>query len=283
MVTKHSEKRRASWRAFRASKLASMSPEELAAFREQKRLYDIEYRRKNAEKRAAAKRTPEYLAKQRARKQAKYAAWRALHPARRVLTPEERKARALACGAKHRAAHPTLNKEYYDANRERLLEQKRGYYKANKDAIIAAHNAYQKRRGATDPEWRIVKNCYSRISELMRGTTKSAKTMDLIGCTRRRLRAHLESQFQPGMSWENYGRAGWHIDHKTPCAAFNLMDPEEQKKCFHWTNLQPMWASANFKKSNTLPDGTRAWRADHERRAFVSANSLSPCPPPPPA
>ena len=53
-------------------------------------------------------------------------------------------------------------------------------------------------------------------------------------------------KFVSGMSWENYGK--WHIDHIKPCASFNLLEEDEQKKCFHYTNLQPLWAKDNLKK-----------------------------------
>ena len=61
---------------------------------------------------------------------------------------------------------------------------------------------------------------------------------------------HLEKQFQSGMTRENHGK--WHIDHIIPCTAFDLTDPEQQKKCFHYTNLQPLWAIDNMKKSNKI-------------------------------
>jgi len=70
--------------------------------------------------------------------------------------------------------------------------------------------------------------------------------MDLIGCTPLELKTHLERKFTEGMSWDNYGK--WHIDHIIPCAAFDLTDPVQQRQCFHYSNLQPMWATANFKK-----------------------------------
>lgn len=77
--------------------------------------------------------------------------------------------------------------------------------------------------------------------------------MELIGCDIEHLIKHLESQFRDGMSWDNYGIKGWHIDHIIPCNAFNLWNPEEQKKCFHYTNLQPLWASENLAKSDRIP------------------------------
>jgi len=55
-------------------------------------------------------------------------------------------------------------------------------------------------------------------------------------------------QFKPGMTWDNYGYYGWHIDHKVPCSNFDLSKPEEQYKCFHYTNLQPLWAEENLIK-----------------------------------
>jgi hypothetical protein len=63
-----------------------------------------------------------------------------------------------------------------------------------------------------------------------------------------KLFAHLEAQFRDGMSWDNYGRYGWHIDHIIPCSSFDLTDTDQQRKCFHYTNLQPLWAHENLSK-----------------------------------
>lgn len=80
------------------------------------------------------------------------------------------------------------------------------------------------------------------------GAGKSCGTQELIGCSHQRLKAHLESQFKPGMTWKNYGK--WHVDHIRPCASFNdLTEMSQQKDCFHYSNLQPLWASENMSKN----------------------------------
>ena len=74
--------------------------------------------------------------------------------------------------------------------------------------------------------------------------------MELIGCSISDLVKHLENQFIEGMSWKNYGK--WHIDHIRPCASFNLLNEDEQRACFHYSNLQPLWAIDNLKKKDKL-------------------------------
>ena len=61
---------------------------------------------------------------------------------------------------------------------------------------------------------------------------------------------HIEKQFKPGMSWENHGK--WHIDHVKPCASFDLTQSEQQKACFSYLNMQPLWAIDNIKKGAKL-------------------------------
>lgn len=95
---------------------------------------------------------------------------------------------------------------------------------------------------------RISHNLRTRIRNAVKHPkgTKSAKTLELVGCTVEDLCLFLEAEFTEGMTWVNYG--DWHIDHMRPCASFDLEDPEEQKRCFHWTNLQPLWAQDNLRK-----------------------------------
>jgi len=72
----------------------------------------------------------------------------------------------------------------------------------------------------------------------------------MLGCTINELWIHLEKQFKQGMTRQNHGK--WHIDHIIPCVSFDLTKPEEQSKCFHYTNLQPLWASENLAKGSKI-------------------------------
>lgn len=92
---------------------------------------------------------------------------------------------------------------------------------------------------------RLKASLRSRLYNFVKGKNKKP-SFDFVGCSIDELKEHLSSQFQNGMSWENYGE--WHIDHLKPCASFDLSIEEEQHKCFHYSNLQPLWAKDNLKK-----------------------------------
>ena len=105
-----------------------------------------------------------------------------------------------------------------------------------------------RRRLADSPEFAILKRLRSRLYQAV--VNKAGRTKELLGCTIDELMLHLESQFTDGMSWEN--RHLWHIDHIRPCSSFDLTDAEQQRQCFHYTNLQPLWAADNRAKSDRL-------------------------------
>jgi hypothetical protein len=99
----------------------------------------------------------------------------------------------------------------------------------------------------TDPNKKLRHYIRCRIGDLLKGQIKSSEsTLKLLGCSIEECWIHLESKFQPGMTRDNYGK--WHVDHIRPCSSFDLTDPEQQKICFHYTNLQPLWAIDNIKK-----------------------------------
>lgn len=88
----------------------------------------------------------------------------------------------------------------------------------------------------------------ARTRKALLGISKAASTMTMLGCSSEELKAHLESQFLDGMSWDNYGYYGWHIDHIRPCASFDLTKQEHQMECFHYKNLRPAWRFDNQSK-----------------------------------
>jgi len=103
-----------------------------------------------------------------------------------------------------------------------------------------------KDRYQSDICFRLTQLCRRRVRKLLSGVKKGRKTMELVGCNSIQLREHLQAQFRDGMAWNNIGK--WHIDHIKPCALFDMRDENEQKKCFHYSNLQPLWAKDNLKK-----------------------------------
>ena len=122
--------------------------------------------------------------------------------------------------------------------------------KAYMERIAEEHGSYTKWRYERNPHQKVHNNLNSRIRVALFSaqTRKAHKTEELIGCTIKELMSRFEMLFQPGMTWENYGRNGWHIDHIKPCDAFDLMDEAQQKECFHWSNLQPLWEADYIRK-----------------------------------
>ena len=84
---------------------------------------------------------------------------------------------------------------------------------------------------------------------------KQTSCLELLGCSIKEFKKHLESKFKDGMTWKNRGVKGWHIDHIIPCDSFDLTKLEEQKKCFHYSNMQPLWWYENLAKSNKTLSG----------------------------
>jgi hypothetical protein len=97
------------------------------------------------------------------------------------------------------------------------------------------------------------------VSVLLRGKIRAERSMELVGCSIDDLWIHLEGTFKKGMTRNNYGL--WHVDHCKPCASFDLNDPLQQKKCFHYSNLQALWAIDNLKKGSK-------WKGKTYRNAF---------------
>lgn len=152
----------------------------------------------------------------------------------------------LAKTKKYRQEHPEIylksNAEWKDRNKEHM-------------------RSYRKKRHAknmqNNPQYRASRIVRGRINSALKHGSKTGYSLELLGCSITDFMRHLESLFQPEMSWENHGvqkkgELKWQIDHIRPIASFDLTDPEQQKTCFHWSNCQPLWAVDNRNKSDKL-------------------------------
>lgn len=164
------------------------------------------------------------------------------------------------------------NNSWRENNREEYLEKGREYQHRPevKDRMQRQNLLYRQRpenkqrkneqarnRRRTDVIFRLADNCRKRVSTYVTRNSREQSSLELLGCTVSALKAHLEAQFTKDMSWDTYGRHGWHIDHIKPIASFDLSIPEQVQECFHYTNLQPLWAEENLRKGCSMQDSQR--------------------------
>lgn len=123
-----------------------------------------------------------------------------------------------------------------------------------KDKNRAHFNAYMlryhKAKYASDPNYQFAVKIRTKIRLLVRGHRKSATTEQLLGCKIEDFKKYLELQWESWMSWENYSNkaGGWVIDHIIPVEAFDLSKPEDQRCCFHYSNMRPLCRDKNREK-----------------------------------
>jgi hypothetical protein len=156
-----------------------------------------------------------------------------------------------------------LIRNWRKANPESVKKSANKSYHKNKAKHNADHakwsrenkaliNAYHKHKAATDPIFKIKRNLRAGFKQALNAhlnaQSESAASFKYLGCSIPDLIARLESMFKDGMTWDNYGRIGWHIDHIKPMAMFDLSKESEQRKACHYTNLQPLWALENSAK-----------------------------------
>lgn len=163
-------------------------------------------------------------------------------------------------------------KKYALSNPEKVKQMRKNWWKNkgktyredNIEKIRISANKYNRKKSTklkrlerkkTDPVYWIRHLLRSRIGNAIKRQygIKSLTTIELIGCSIEECRKHLEGQFKDGMTWENQGE--WHIDHIYPLSKFDLTNQEEQKKAFHYTNLQPLFAKDNIRKGNKIITG----------------------------
>lgn len=147
-----------------------------------------------------------------------------------------------------------VDRLYREANAGAVKANKRKYYLENKAELSKRNTAYTRERARVDCQFRLARVLRKRTWDALRcqDAAKAVSFFDLCGCTPAELQSYLEAQFLPGMTWDNWTIDGWHVDHIRPCASFDLTDPEQQRACFHYTNLQPLWWEDNLRKGAKL-------------------------------
>lgn len=174
------------------------------------------------------------------------------------------------------------DKKWREKNQERVNISRKKWSKNNHDKVLKNNKNQLKRRSdnpenyriwrknnpekhknyrknyavkkKTDTLYRIKIKLRKRFKNAMEaiGLKKNKNTTELLGCDLSFFKSHIESLFTEGMCWDFISINKIHIDHKIPCDAFNLSLISAQKTCFHYTNLQPLWAKDNLKKSNYI-------------------------------
>jgi hypothetical protein len=131
--------------------------------------------------------------------------------------------------------------------RESQAKSSKKYCEKNRSQRTAYARLYRQRPGP-----RLASNLRRRLYSALMGKSRSLSLLDLLGCSLDQLRKHIESQWSSGMSWDNYGLNGWHVDHIYPLSKLDLTDPEQLRRACHFSNLSPMWAELNRRKYNKV-------------------------------
>jgi hypothetical protein len=198
----------------------------------------------------------------------------------RAENPEKWRAIYTRSIAKNRERILERQRRAYHANPEKTRERNRVWQAKNPGYDAAKHREYRKKfperyreydrrkvrpagqrnaalrkwsakKQLTDMNWRLTKNLRTRLWWALKKNAKSDSTIALLGCNSiEDFKIYLETLFEVGMSWENYGNqtGQWSVDHIMPCALFDLTKREHQRRCFHFSNLRPMWHVDNLRK-----------------------------------
>lgn len=156
--------------------------------------------------------------------------------------------------AEWRKKNKERRREYQQSIQERRNELARKNHAANPEK----RKAYFRKKLATDPKYKMGVTLRRRVLRAVKRKTSRPRTIEMLGCTIVEFMKHIESLWKPGMTWANHGYRGWHIDHVKPCSSFDLTSEREIRKCFHYSNMQPLWMAENFRKGDKYGQTCRA-------------------------
>jgi hypothetical protein len=154
------------------------------------------------------------------------------------------KQKALKWNQENKEAHAEHQRTFAQNNSDLIRAARAQYVARYPDRVIAAEVKYL----SSHPEARLRGNLRRRLNNFLKRTKqlKIASAVEELGCSIEELKKHLESKFQLGMSWDNYGE--WEIDHIKPLVSFDMFDVEQVKQACHYSNLQPLWKEDNRSK-----------------------------------
>lgn len=150
----------------------------------------------------------------------------------------------------YRKKKAVYDKNYRKINKKHIRQLKHNWKQRNRIRLAKKRVLQYKK----DIKFRLLSLIRLRIIHALQRNSKVTNTIKLIGCSIEELKNHLEKQFNKDMNWTNWGQFGWHIDHIRPCSSFDLSDPKQQKQCFHYSNLQPLWWYDNLSKKDKIYD-----------------------------
>lgn len=143
-------------------------------------------------------------------------------------------------------------KEWRNKNKEQADDTTKKWNEENKERVKKNKLTWKQKEYQENPKYKLACVLRARFHQALAKAlvNKQNSIMELIGCSIDHLKEHIEKQFVEGMNWENWSFYGWHIDHIRPIASFDLSDPAQVKECFHYSNLQPLWAKDNLSKGD---------------------------------
>jgi hypothetical protein len=140
-----------------------------------------------------------------------------------------------------------------DILREREAERRKlGKVKPVSKEKRKEYKKRQYKKIKSDPYLKMISLARGRMRCFVKKEAKKFKIKDMLIFNSDEFKQNIESKFKDGMTWDNYGRKGWHIDHIKPISKFNLNDIEECRHCWSLDNLQPLWWHENLSKSNKI-------------------------------
>lgn len=159
------------------------------------------------------------------------------------------------CKKVHNSMYHEKNKESINSKKRKKYcpENKHEYYQNNKKQIKTRTKQYKADRYKNDLEFKIRDLLSSGTRRLLKGKAKKNSSLYYLGCSIDEFKIYIESKFVDGMTWENWTRDGWHLDHIIPISSFNLLNEDEIKKACHYTNFQPLWSIDNKSKGAKMP------------------------------